>query len=105
MSDTKFIAITYGHCGDVLLLLNTEQEGTVYKIFLLSPRKARFNQVSYKSVQWDRVVLCGQTNMKLTVAFRNFANAPKKALSEHHKMSMEQTQMSATVILSQRCTV
>jgi len=26
----------------------------------------------------SRVVLCGRTDMKLKVAFRNFANAPKK---------------------------
>ena len=29
----------------------------------------------------SRVVPCGQTDMKLTVAFRNFANAPKKELA------------------------
>jgi hypothetical protein len=29
----------------------------------------------------SRVIPCGQTDMKLAVAFRNFANAPKKGVS------------------------
>ena len=41
-------------------------------------------QISPESVQWERVVPCGQTvgwtdTTKLTDVFRNFANAPKKA--------------------------
>jgi len=40
--------------------------------------------VSWKSIQWERVVPCGRTdNTKLVVAFRNFANAPKKEKLEY----------------------
>ena len=35
-------------------------------------------KISSKPVKWERVAPCGLTDMKLTVAFRNFANAPKK---------------------------
>jgi hypothetical protein len=40
------------------------------------------NQILWKYFQWERVVPCGQTNMKkVIVAFRHFANAPKKTPS------------------------
>jgi hypothetical protein len=51
-------------------------------------------QISLKSVQWGTGVSCGQTDMtKLIVAFRNFANAPKK------KVSASQPRLSIILIM------
>jgi hypothetical protein len=55
----------------------------------------------------SRVVQCGQTDgqtgiMKLIVAFRNFANAPKnkhKATKEQHFMMMMMMMVMVTIII------
>ena len=45
-------------------------------------------QISWESVRESWVVPCGRTDMKLIVAFRNFANAPKKLCAEGPKSNI-----------------